>query len=423
MLRTGTAPYLPPPIVGTDRRDLWLVFVVAFAVRLAFVLLAYPNVEPSFRTPDGYDAIAANLAAGRGFRLEGSSLAAAERLPLYPALLAASFLAFGPSSLPWQAAQCLLGALTCVFVLLVARRWASRAGALAATALCVLHPTLVLYTARPLTETLYVFLLVLFVHALVTGRWLAAGGWLGLGLLVKSVALLHLVALPPLVRRASFRSLLRAGSVAVLVVLPWVGWNVWAYGTPHLLTATGGRNLHQGLFISRRVGWTTPVGELNREADWALWNDMRQARVAWTGDVVLDDAAAGRVAREWIGQHPDVATRLWARNLLLTWYLARTAGSMALHAVLHGALLLLALVGAVRLFRTPGVRDLAAALVLIVGAYTAVHAVIKPGIRYILPAVPVAAMLAAAAFPGARRSALADPSGAVVGEPGRGGDG
>jgi hypothetical protein len=85
--------------VGTDRRDLWLVFLVALAVRLAFALVAYPHVEPSFRTPDGYDAIAANLAAGRGFRLEGSSLAAAERLPLYPTLLAASYLAFGPSPL------------------------------------------------------------------------------------------------------------------------------------------------------------------------------------------------------------------------------------------------------------------------------------------------------------------------------------
>jgi hypothetical protein len=142
--------------------------------------------------------------------------------------------------------------------------------------------------------------------------------------------------------------MLRAGAVAVLVLLPWVGWNVWAHGAPHLLTATAGRNLHQGLFISRRVGWTTPVGELNREADWALWNDLRQARVAWTGDVTVDDAAAGRVAREWIGQHPRVATRLWARNLLLTWYLARTATSMVLHAVVHGILLLLALAGAVR---------------------------------------------------------------------------
>jgi hypothetical protein len=40
-----------------------------------------------------------------------------------------------------------------------------------------------------------------------------------------------------------------------------------------------------------------------------------------------------------------------------------------------------------------------AALALIVVAYTATHAIIKPGIRYILPAVPVAAMLAAAALP------------------------
>jgi 4-amino-4-deoxy-L-arabinose transferase-like glycosyltransferase len=398
----GGAPYLPGPIVGQDRRDAWLVFAVALAVRLVFVLVAYPRVEPDFRTPDGYDTIAANLAAGHGFRLEGSSLAAAERLPLYPAFLAALMRAFGPSPVPWQVAQCVLGALTCVLVFLVARRWASRGGALAASLLCALHPTLVLYTARPLTETLYILLLVLLVHALATERWLAAGGWLGLGLLVKSSALLHLVAFPPLLPRASARSLVRAATIVVLVILPWAAWNLWVHGAPHLLTATAGRNLHQGLFISRRVGWTIPVGDLNREADWALWNDLRQARVAWTGDVTIDDASAGRVAREWIGQHPGVAARLWARNLLLTWYLARTAPSMALHAAMHGVLLLLALIGAVRLLRTPGVRDLAAALVLVVVAYTAAHAVIKPGIRYILPAVPVAAMLAAAALPGRR---------------------
>jgi hypothetical protein len=409
--------------VGQERRDVWLVFLLALVVRLAFVLVAYPRLEPSFRTPDGYDVIAGNLADGSGFRLEGSSLAAAERLPLYPSFLAAHLRLFGRSPIPWQVGQSVLGALTCVFVLLVARRWASRIGAVGAAVFCALHPTLVLYVARPLTETLYIFLLVLFVHALVSERWLAAGGWLGLGLLVKSSALLHLVALPPLLSRASVRPLLRAGAVTVLVLLPWVGWNVWAHGAAHLLTATGGRNLHQGLFISRRVGWTTPVGELNREADWALWNDMRQARVAWTGDVTVDDAAAGRVAREWIGRHPDVATRLWARNLLLTWYLARTAPSMALHAVVHGLLLLATLIGTVRLLRTPSVRDLALALMLIVVAYTGAHAVIKPGIRYILPAVPVAAMLAAGALPGSRRpSALAPVPGAVVGGQRRGGD-
>ncbi len=386
-----------------DRREAWLVFLLALAVRLAFVLVVHPRVEPDFRTADGYDHIAASLAAGRGFRLEGSSLAAAERLPLYPVLLAASVRLFGPSPLPWQVAQCFLGATTCVFVLLVARRWASRAGALLAAVLCALHPTLILYVARPLTETLYILLLVLFVHALATRRLVAAGAWLGLGLLVKSTALLHLVALAPFVVRASIRQLLWAITVTAMVVLPWVGWNLWAHGAPHLLTATAGRNLHQGLFISRRVGWTTPVGDLNQEADWALWNDLRQARVAWTGDVVADDAAAGRVALEWIEQHPDVAGRLWARNLLLTWYLARSTTSMAVHAAVHGVLLLLALVGTVRLLRVPGARDVAAALALLVLAYTATHAIIKPGIRYVLPAVPVAAMLAAAAVPGVRR--------------------
>lgn len=394
---TRRGPYLRPR-VRPERRDSILVFAVALAIRLGFTLVLYPRFEPELRTPDGYDVIAQNLAAGRGFELEGSSVAAAERLPLYPGLLALSMTLFGPVRLPWQLAQCLLGAATCVLVLAVARRWTPRAGALGAGLFCALHPTLVLYAARPLTETLYVFLLVGFVHALATARRFAAGAWLGLGLLVKSSALLHLVALPPLVGRVPARRAIGAAMLAGLVVLPWAAWNLWTYGSPHLLTATAGRNLHQGIFISNRVGWTTPVGDLNREADWALWNDLRHHRMPWTGDVRRDDAAAGRVARVWIAQHPARAASLWARNLALTWYLTRTRLSMAVHAALHGVLLVLAAAGAVRLLRDPANRPLAAGLVLVVVAYTVAHAAIKPGLRYVLPAVPIAAMLAAAAL-------------------------
>jgi 4-amino-4-deoxy-L-arabinose transferase-like glycosyltransferase len=377
-------------------REALVVFAVALAVRVAFVVAVYPRVEAEFQTPDGYDAIAASLAAGRGFELEGSSVAAAERLPLYPALLALSLAAFGPSPFPWQLAQCVLGAVACAVVALVAFGCAGRAGALAAGLACALHPTLVLYVARPLTETLYVLLLVLSLRAMTAGWWLAAGLWLGLDLLVKSSAFLNLVAAAPYARRARPRALAAGAAAAALVVLPWVGWNLHRHGAPHLLTATAGRNLHQGLFISRRVGWTTPVGELNREADWALWNDVRRRRIPWTGDVRRDDATAGRLAREWIAAHPATAARLWARNLVLTWYLGRSGASMAVHAVEHAVLLALAAVGAAALWRVPATRPFATALVLLVGAYTVAHAVIKPGVRYVLPAVPPAAILAGA---------------------------
>jgi hypothetical protein len=101
---------------------------------------------------------------------------------------------------------------------------------------------------------------------------------------------------------------------------------------------------------------------------------------------------------------------LWARNLVLTWYLARTGPSMALHAVLHAALLAFAAIGAVRLLRRRDSRAFAAALVLLVGGYTVAHAVLKPGLRYVLPAVPVAAILMAAGVTAVRRGDVSLPA-------------
>ncbi|MCK6556427.1 glycosyltransferase family 39 protein [Candidatus Binatia bacterium] len=387
--------------------DLTAIFAVALVVRLLFDFLVYPEVAGSFGAGDGYDAIARNLVAGKGYVLDGRP-AAAERLPLYPLLLAASFRFFGEVAWPWQAAQAVCGAATCALVLAMAQRYATRAGALAAAGMCALHPTLLLYTARPLTETLYTFLLVAFVREVSAPSWRPGrvGALWALQWLIKSTAMLQAVALIPAALRGSFAPLVRTVAVAVACLAPWVVVNLWAHGQANLFTATGGRALYHGLYIARHAGWTEPAADLNRDAEIALWADLARRGVARDAAVEMRDMVAGEEARAWIARNPTEAAALAARNVILTWYLGRSRLSMLVHGLLHGALLLAALVGAVRMWRRcPERRDLVAVAVLLIAAYTVFHAVVQPAVRYVLPVVPLVALLAAGATARGRRNA------------------
>lgn len=388
------------------RTDLLLIIALAVMLRVLFCFVVYPAVADRFRSNDGYDVIALNLTRGNGYVMDGQP-AAAERLPVYPVLLAISFWLFGPSSWPWQLAQCACGAVTCGLVLSLARQYASRAGALVAAGFCAIHPTLILYTARPLTETLYIWLLLLLVREMSSPAWRppVVGPLLGLQLLIKSTALLHVVAFIPTLFRRRFGTVVRSGVGVLLVLFPWILWNLSTYGQPHLLSARGGITMYHGIYISRHVTWTQPAGDFNQEAELELWQDLERHGVSHNADVVRRDQLAGQLVRAWISSHRREAIQLWARNLVLTWYLGRSRLSMLVHFILHSVLLIAAAVGAVRIWLVRrDARALVTIAALLIVAYTVVHAVIQPAVRYILPAVPLAALLAAGVGVTTRRS-------------------
>jgi hypothetical protein len=188
--------------------------------------------------------------------------------------------------------------------------------------------------------------------------------------------------------------------VALAVVSPWVVVNLWSSGQANLLTGTFGQALSNGLYLSRYVGWTKPAGDINLYAEYAMATDLARKGVGREADRLTQFEVSETIAFEWIASHPAMAFRLWARNLALTWYLARTGSSMALHFVLHAILLIAAAVGARRLWSSGDLRsrDLVGVTLLLGIAYSALHAAIQPGIRYILPIVPLAALLAAGGF-------------------------
>jgi len=241
-------------------------------------------------------------------------------------------------------------------------------------------------------------LLLLLVRALARRDWnpAAVGALLGVQLLVKSTGMLNLAALVPSLRSRQPGDLALVALCVGAVLAPWAVWNLSTAGQSHLLSATGGRALYHGLYISRHVSWTTPAADLNRDAELALRDELADSGVAANAGVVQRDRLAGVLARAWIDTHRSETVRLWLRNLALTWYLGRSRSSMLIHALLHAALLAAAGVGSVRLWRAvPDARRLVSIAALLVIAYTAFHAAIQPAVRYILPVVPVAALLAA----------------------------
>ncbi len=372
-----------------------VIFVFALGMRLLFSVV-YPHLGLNLGAGDGYDQIAASLVNGDGFRLDAGT-ESVERLPLYPLALASLRVVFGTADWPWQVMQSLLGAWSCVIVFRLASRLASRAGAIAAALFCAVHPGLLLYAARPFTEVPYGFLLLWQVEVIVARRWTQAGLSWGALLLTKSVAWIHVVLLPLIAWRNSGRAAARVMVVALLALLPWLAYQFASNGSV-AASSMAGRALYQGLYVSRHVSWTTPSGDLVIDAEREMDAELAARGIAADADAALRVGTAGALAHQWISAHPTAALRLWARNLVLTWYLGRSRLSMALYAVLHGALLVAAGLGLKRAGGANESRLVAGACVLLITAYTAVHAAIHPGVRYILPILPLTAVLAAAAW-------------------------
>jgi hypothetical protein len=234
-----------PRRLRTSAAALVLIALAALAVRVAFALLAAPDVKVVPPTDAGaYHLLANNLADGRGYIRPYDRLLArppairptAEYPPLFPALLSLVARAGGRSLDAQRLAMCFVGAGTVVLIGLLGARVAGWPAGLAAAAVAAVYPMLFQSDAVLMPETLYAFLvaavLVLAYRALDAPsglRFLALGAAVGAAALTRAEALLlvPLLVLPlAAVRRAGDpRRRLALTAVAVggvaVVVAPW----------------------------------------------------------------------------------------------------------------------------------------------------------------------------------------------------------
>jgi hypothetical protein len=229
------------------------LFALALLPRLLYVLWA-----PVFIGGDSlrYFQPVYDLMNGRGFTLP------LKRPPLYPWLLYASQVTFGPSFVPVIAFQHLLGAITVALTYGIGRlAWAGsdvmRArwiGMIAALLVAFSSPTLrwehFLMSDGPFTflYTLLVFLMVLGLRRPRWYPWAAAGLVLGLAILMRSAGQVVFFMVPPmilLVERSWKAAIVKTAlmfAVCAVVVVPWMLRNQAVWGT-FTTAGAAGQNL------------------------------------------------------------------------------------------------------------------------------------------------------------------------------------
>jgi 4-amino-4-deoxy-L-arabinose transferase-like glycosyltransferase len=371
---------------------LLAIALVALVVRVAFVLVVDPKLpDPGDAT--AYHLLANNLADGRGyirpfdFRILHVSRPTAEYPPLFPALLAVpSFL--GAKSVDAQRVfLCFVGTGTVVLIGFLGRRVGGPLVGVIGAAVAAVYPMLFLSEAVFMAESVYVLLvaaaLLLAYRAADSPsprRFAALGLVIGLSALTRAEGLFFAVVLViPLAlgirSLATKRRLLLAGvaiAVAVLVVVPW--------------TVRNAVRLHAFVPISNNIG--TAVDGANCDLTYSgsqigLWRETfsqfgasarrrPQAQACFEGFDIerrgFEEAAVAnkhrsdgiRYARDHVSHAPLVVSvrelRTWGlyaprQQIDFESLEGRPKRWQGVGTVMYWAILPLALVGAVLLFR------------------------------------------------------------------------
>lgn len=261
---------------------LALVTLAGFGLRVAYVLVFRADHVPYGGDALYFNKLANILAQGGGFNapaglLGKHSVPLAEHPPVYASWLAiASW--FGDGHQLGQTAQmlwsCVLGAGTIALCGLAGREIAGARCGLVAAVLAAVYPNIWVHDGMLLSETAAIFAvsLVLFLayrywHRPGIGRVVAVGLACGFAALTRAelmIAMVFVVA-PlvlfirdvPLSRR--FLQLVIGGAAALLVVGPWVGFNLSRFREPVYISIGYGGTISaancDAVYYGGNIGW------------------------------------------------------------------------------------------------------------------------------------------------------------------------
>ncbi|MBN1341532.1 MAG: glycosyltransferase family 39 protein [Phycisphaerae bacterium] len=406
-------------------RTLLAVFTVAVVVRIGFVL---GRDAMAHRTgldvgSDGYELIAENLLAGRGYRFQPDLGETVSRPPAYPLFLAGIFYVVGGVKLwPVQVSQALLSAVTACACYLLALPWGRRAALLAGMIFAFYPGDWVAcsrYLAEPLSTMAIMITLLLTLGLLRRpGAWhvaLALGACLTVAVMARDINVLLPVVLAtgalclPIARGHRI-ALARSFTLAIVPVLLAVGaWGWRNYRLTGLVvfpSSNSGSTAYDGYHIARKLGDGRGVAQLMRESRRIQGEIARsrgiepRLRFAVFFDSPRQEALLSRYltddVREKALRDPWAFLGRTIRGLARFWYLGPTPEASIVAALLNAPLLLLAIIG---VWRAGPRRDPFVVLpVAVVLYYNAVGGLVNPLVRYALPAIPMLASFAGLAL-------------------------
>ncbi len=261
------------------RTRLIAIVVLGLAWRVAYVLITKRHAAV-WGDAVAYHYGANILADGKGFldplryEFSGLKFPSAAHPPLYVTYMAAWSLVGVKSALGHRLVSCLLGAATVGLVGLLGRRLGGDRVGLIAAGLAAAYPHLWLNDAALLSETAAAFAVVLAMLAVLRFReqpsmartW-QLGGTLALAVLGRAelLILIPLIAIPLVVRARHLTQrdqLVRIGAIgvaALVMIGPWVGYNLTRFEKPVLLSNGLGATLLGGAcdaaFYGANIGY------------------------------------------------------------------------------------------------------------------------------------------------------------------------
>jgi tetratricopeptide (TPR) repeat protein len=433
------------PLLASDRRLGLALFLVAFVVRLAYVLEIDGTEWGRVLVGDAtaYDAWARSIAAGDWIGHEVFYQA-----PLYPYFLAIVYAVAGPSALAVRVIQAALGGASCVLLAAAGRRFFSRGVGLGAGLVLALYGPAIFYTGLVHKMALDLFFTTFMLYALARAeapdqpdgarrqgpRWLLLTG-LGLGCLAltreNALAWLPVLLVAVALRRrrgeaagpgGGGRGPERRGQAAAAEGVRAAAWLL--VGALFVLAPVAARNAALGgvpLVTTSQAGVNFYLGN-NAAAD-GIYTPLRFGHGSFAQErqdaIELAEQASGRAlspaevsgywsgrAWSWISAHPGAWLRLLGRKWMLVWGAREIPDSdepavyrdvsivlRATWVVSFGLLTPLALLGIVDSLRARRRVGVLVALLLASAASTAAFLVFG---RYRVPMIPLLALFAVA---------------------------
>jgi len=353
---------------------------------------------------DNYNRIAGALLRGEGFRLWSRPTTFVA--PVYPYFLAGVYAIFGVHFLVVKIIQAVLWAVIVILTYAIgAELFTGRVGMLAAAAVA-LHPELVAISTYLYTETLFVFLLLLFAKFFIKAwrtrdwRWYAASGIvLGVVTLCRGTTLLLpgvlfiLLGLTRSIRENLFRMVVLCLTMAAAIV-PWTYRNYVVSGA-FIPVATG----------SGEVFWIGNYLPFDGEYRYEETRERMEELTAGMS-LVEKDRVLMREAVRRLREHPFASIKLFCKKAYRFWIRVyeniprgeqRTRNTViqVTLTLIHWPLILLAAYGITK----SGVRRPEVIFVIGLGLYfTLIHVVTLAVPRYRLPIMPFVLMFSSVGF-------------------------
>ena len=372
-----------------NHRALFAICAAGFVLRLIYLAVSgsqslFPD-ELRF-LEEGY-----SLVKGLGLQADGKL---GHDMPLTGLVIAASLFLSGESVFAVKLVMVVISTLTIAVVARLCFEISKQnRSALIAAAICSIYPFFIFYSARILSETIFLFFMTLFFWALIRQSGGAAwqGALAGLMHLTRPVFLYFL----PIIwvwqyffQRLPIKNIAFGIVIMTLVISPWIVRNYVVFGEIVIGTASSGHILWEG-----NNPWNTTGGVSGTFDDTQTWLDVVPGGMS----ELAEDQWKKSEAIAFIKEEPTQFLKNGFLKLKRFWSLWPNSGDhqhwlYKLVSVLSfGSVLLLSVVGAVVLKKH---RKEVILICAAVGYLTALHALILGSIRYRLPLEPLLIVLA-----------------------------